>query len=272
MKTYLLNISERVRLFNKVLDVKTVLCDKSWRILRDDGIKESYIFQQDGQVIVAHNGKASIGKYTFPAEDKILIEMGDERYLINPTFSQTKDILAFQLDGTSEYSFMINEKSELNITFPTFQALLDYWKQKEIEDLKRQEWELQQKIEDKRQQELKKERKMYIASLELNKLRPPYLKRFRIVGMLNLFLFFLGCILWGSSNTESTESEAIYIWGTVLISFSMIILVCLGCMYVTFIDKSNIQYMESLMKDLDENDEKYQWLKTEIVHIKDPLS
>lgn len=269
MKTYLLNISERVRQFNKVLDVKTVLCDKSWRILRDDGIKESYIFQQDGQVIVAHNGKASIGKYVLLTEDKILITMGDERYLINPTFSQTKDILAFQLDGTAEYSFMINEKSEFNITFPTFQSLLDYWKQKEIEDLKRQERELKQEIEDKRQLELKKEREKYIASLELHKLRPPYLKWFRIVGMLNLFLFFLGCILLGSSNTKS---EATYFGGIVLICFSIFIVICLGCSYYTLVDQCNIEYMESLMKDLDENDEKYQWLKAEILHIKDPLS
>lgn len=268
MKTYLLNISERVRQFNKVLDVKTVLCDKSWRILRDDGIKESYIFQQDGQVIVAHNGKASIGKYTFPAEDKILIEMGDERYLINPTFSQTKDILAFQLDGTSEYSFMINEKSELNITFPTFQALLDYWKQKEIEDLKRQERELKQEIEDKRQQEIKKEREKYIASLELHKLRPPYLKWFRIVGMLSLVIIVLGCILWGSSNMKS---EATYSWGIVLICFSIFIVMCLACSYATFVDHSSIEYMESLMNDLDENDEKYKWLKDEILYIRDRL-
>ena len=265
MKTYLLNISEIVRQFNEVLDVKAVLCDKSWRVLRDDGVKESYIFQQDGQVIVAHNGKASIGKYIFPAENKILITMGDERYLINPTFSQTKDILAFQLDGTAEYSFMINEKSEFNITISTFQALLDYWNQKEIEDLKRQEWELKQISEDKRQQEFKKEREKYIASLELNKLRHPYLKKFRILVMLSLFFLFflfLGCMHLGSSNSEETTN----FW-VVLFLFSIFIMICLGYMYNKFVDQSNMEYMESLMNDLDKTDEKYQWLKTEILQI-----
>ena len=48
MKTYLLDILSRYNRFSENLDVKTVLCNKSWWIFNDSGDKELYIFQENG--------------------------------------------------------------------------------------------------------------------------------------------------------------------------------------------------------------------------------
>ena len=44
MKTFLLDIADRFRRFDEQLDVKALLCNKSWQVFNDSGVKEIYIF------------------------------------------------------------------------------------------------------------------------------------------------------------------------------------------------------------------------------------
>lgn len=53
MKTYLLDILNRYNRFSENLDVKTILCNKSWFIFNDTGDKELYIFQENGSLIAS---------------------------------------------------------------------------------------------------------------------------------------------------------------------------------------------------------------------------
>lgn len=46
MKTYLLDILNKYNRFSENLDVKTILCNKSWLVFNDTGNKELYIFQE----------------------------------------------------------------------------------------------------------------------------------------------------------------------------------------------------------------------------------
>ena len=52
MKTFLLDIPDRFRRFDEQLDVKALLCNKSWQVFNDSGVKEIYIFQEDGSLII----------------------------------------------------------------------------------------------------------------------------------------------------------------------------------------------------------------------------
>ena len=42
MKTFLLDIPDRFRRFDEQLDVKALLCNKSWQVFNDSGVKEIY--------------------------------------------------------------------------------------------------------------------------------------------------------------------------------------------------------------------------------------
>ena len=46
MKTFLLDSFNRYKRFSEELDVKTILCNKSWLIFNDSGDKELYVFQE----------------------------------------------------------------------------------------------------------------------------------------------------------------------------------------------------------------------------------
>lgn len=53
MKTYLLDILNKYNRFSESLDVKNILCNKSWLAFNDTGDKELYIFQENGSLIVS---------------------------------------------------------------------------------------------------------------------------------------------------------------------------------------------------------------------------
>ena len=110
MKTYLLDILNRYNRFSENLDVKTVLCNKSWLIFNDTGDKELYIFQENGSLIASVNGNVFNGNWQYISANKsIIISFKEKSYMLHPSFFD-KTIFALQQDGTNRYAFMIDEK------------------------------------------------------------------------------------------------------------------------------------------------------------------
>lgn len=110
MKTFLLNIPNDIRNWNKAMDAQSILCKQAWNVFNNDGIKEVYIFQKDGTLIASHNGKVTKARWEYIAQNSsIIIEnLDNEAYLLVPTYYDNK-ILALQVDGTNNYAIMINE-------------------------------------------------------------------------------------------------------------------------------------------------------------------
>ena len=48
MQTFLFDIFNRYKRFSENLDVKTVLCNKTWFVFNNSGEWEIYIFQENG--------------------------------------------------------------------------------------------------------------------------------------------------------------------------------------------------------------------------------
>ncbi len=111
MRTYLLDILNRYNRFSENLDVKTILCNKSWLIFNDTGDKELYIFQENGSLIASVNGKVINATWQYVSANKsIIISFKEQSYMLHPTFLD-KNIFALQQDGTNRYSFMSANKS-----------------------------------------------------------------------------------------------------------------------------------------------------------------
>ena len=110
MKTFLLNIPNDIRNWNKAMDAQSILCKQAWNVFNNDGIKEVYIFQKDGTLIASHNGKVTKARWEYIVQNSsIIIEnLDSEAYLLVPTYYDNK-ILALQVDGTNNYAIMINE-------------------------------------------------------------------------------------------------------------------------------------------------------------------
>lgn len=112
MKTYLLDILNRYNRFSENLDVKTVLCNKSWWIFNDSGDKELYIFQENGSLIASVNGNVTNATWQYISANKsLLISFKEQSYMLHPSFIDNT-IFALQQDGTERFLFMINEEQK----------------------------------------------------------------------------------------------------------------------------------------------------------------
>lgn len=127
MKTYLLDTFNRYKRFSQNLDVKTVLCSKSWYVFNDEDEKQLYIFQEDGSVLVTTNGVGSFFSWKYmPANNSILLYSKKDSFIMLRAAFIDSNVLAFQLDGTNRYTFLI-EENKLKTFYPKTLAQLNQY-------------------------------------------------------------------------------------------------------------------------------------------------
>lgn len=170
MKTYLMSIPDSIKGVSDKLNVKALLCDKSWVIYNDDGIKIVFIFEKNGSIIISQNGVVEKAKWEYVKANKsILIENNGQTLLLHPTFID--DILfIMQQDGTNLHIIMIDEKEIERLMLKTLEAinkyLADISNQHNIDyiELKREEQIKKQKEEQLLRRQAYKETKDEIES------------------------------------------------------------------------------------------------------------
>ena len=163
MRTYLLDILNRYNRLSESLDVKTILCNKSWLIFNDTGDKELYIFQENGSLIASVNGEVINATWQYvPANKSIILSFKGQSYMLHPSFLD-KNIFALQQDGTNRYAFMIDEKQSQSFQPKSLTELKSYFenierKRIEEEQHRKKLWTEQQKeIERRRIEEERRE-------------------------------------------------------------------------------------------------------------------
>ena len=165
MKTFLLDSFNRYKRFSEELDVKTILCNKSWLIFNDCGDKELYVFQENGSLIASVNGNVTNAKWQYiPANKSLVVSFREQSFMFHPSFINNV-IFALQQDGTERFAFMINEEQsesfypkslkELNNYFEGIERKRNEAKEQEKRWLIEQQQKEQQRIEEenKRQQQ-----------------------------------------------------------------------------------------------------------------------
>lgn len=214
MKTFLLDIADRFRRFDEQLDVKALLCNKSWQVFNDAGVKEIYIFQEDGSLIISLNGKVSRATWQYiPANRSLIINSDNESYMLRPFF-QDENLFTLQLDGTREYSFLLNEAQRDNFPVKTLTELQYYLEHKVRLMLQQKEREeqlrmlqIQQQAEQERlfairqrEEELRKKKQRereerLQAFINENLSKDKYLMLGRYAGILCVMIFVIPMIM-----------------------------------------------------------------------------
>ena len=209
MKTYLLETLNRYKRFSESLDAKAVLSNKAWIVFNDEGEKQVYIFQEDGTVLITTNGIGSVKTWKYiPANKSILINGDGNRFVMLRTAFVDENILAFQLDGTDRYAFMIDENNKALFAPKTLEELntylvdkLDKEKQKQIEQQNKDN-----ELAEKAKQEANRERAEKIKAEIQIKYQDSKKTKAIIFGVLGFFLYvlaaassglrdWLGCVL-----------------------------------------------------------------------------
>lgn len=169
MKTYFFDTLNRYKRFSEKLDAKTILCNKSWWIFNDSGEKEIYIFQEDGSLIIAFNGKVTHATWQYiPANKSLVISTSKESYMLHPAFVD-ENIFALQQDGTNKFAFMIDESQKANFAPRSLRELTYYFEEKETKRIQEEQRQQQLYIEQQRiaeQREAEQQRIAYQQKLE----------------------------------------------------------------------------------------------------------
>ena len=210
MKTYLLETLNRYKRFSESLDAKAVLSNKAWIVFNDEGEKQVYIFQEDGTVLITTNGIGSVKTWKYiPANKSILINGEDNSFVMLRTAFVDENILAFQLDGTDRYAFMIDENNKALFAPKTLEELntylvdkLDKEKQKRIEQQNKEN-----EFAEKTKQKVDREKAEKIRCEIEMKYRDSKMTKAIFFGILGVLLYvlavaaysglrdWLGCVL-----------------------------------------------------------------------------
>lgn len=206
MKTYLFETLNRYKRFSESLDAKAVLSNKAWIVFNDEGEKQVYIFQEDGTVLITTNGIGSVKTWKYiPANKSILINGEDNSFVMLRTAFVDENILAFQLDGTDRYAFMIDENNKALFAPKTLEELntylvdkLDTEKQKQIEQQNKKK-----EFAEKAKQEANRERAEKIKVEIQIKYQDSKMTKAIFFGVLGVLLYALavaaydklGCVL-----------------------------------------------------------------------------
>ena len=153
MKTFLLDSFNRYKRFSEELDVKTILCNKSWLIFNDCGDKELYVFQENGSLIASVNGNVTNAKWQYiPANKSLVVSFKEQSYMLHPSFINNV-IFALQQDGTERLAFMINEEQSESFYPKSLKELNNYFEGIERKRIEAEEQEKRWLIEQQRKEQ-----------------------------------------------------------------------------------------------------------------------
>jgi hypothetical protein len=159
MKTYLLDSINRYKRFSENLDVKTILCNKSWWVFNDSGEKEIYIFQEDESLIISINGQVTNANWKFISANKsLIINTAKQSVMVHSAFMDNV-IFALQLDGTNQFAFLIDESNRDSFQPKSLDDVKNYFATKELREEAEKNKQIEQtELERKRQVQLEKRR------------------------------------------------------------------------------------------------------------------
>ena len=190
MKTYILDSFNRFMRFSEQLDVKTILSNKEWVVFNDSGDKEVYLFQEDGTLMISLNGRVTLSTWRYLAANRsVLISVRDDNYMMKPFFVD-ENVFVLQLDGTNEFSFMIDAANKINFKPQSLQELKQYFIEKLLVAVENKDKSIvlkKEKIREKKWNE--KYCKEVMKSKQFNKVKRKYI--FRLFSLVPPTIFWL---------------------------------------------------------------------------------
>ena len=211
MKTYLLEILNRYRKFSDSLDVEAILCSKSWIVFNDSGNKEIYLFQHDGSLIISVNGEVTNATWKYiPVNQSILISTKNASYMLRPAF--VDDIIfALQLDGTNQFSFMIDELKRDAFAPKSLSDIEQYLIKRKQLELEKEKELLAQRAHDsfvtRERQEQQKKQEVEEALIEEALRKSKLYQTVLSIAWIQMFLTPIVLIVWYLFSDEFSYSS-----------------------------------------------------------------
>ena len=164
MKTFLLNIPKRLRIESQKLDAQVFLCDRAWTVFNDDGIKQLFIFQSEGSLLITINGDVYNATWKYlPVNNSVVITSEGKSTMYHLAFMDNI-VFALEQDGGAECLFMIDEVNQKVFSPKTLSELNNYLNRKE--QLLLEQERHQREVEEKRQRQIEQQRLKELERIE----------------------------------------------------------------------------------------------------------
>ena len=142
MKLYLFDTINRYKRYSETLDVRTKICNRPWIVFNDGGEKEVYKFKEDGTINIVLSGRVTKGTWEYDPSDKtLIISASDQSYMVHPGMYDNM-LLALQVDGTNECSFLIEENNSRDFAPKSYSELMLFFDEKERKVLEEKNWKI----------------------------------------------------------------------------------------------------------------------------------
>lgn len=111
LRPFLFSIPERLKRNAENLDAKAILCGRSWQVFNDEGVKQVFIFQEDGSLLISTDGYVTSSTWQYIAVNhSVVITSNGKSLMLHPEYVDTV-ILALSQDGSTEKYCFIDEKN-----------------------------------------------------------------------------------------------------------------------------------------------------------------
>ena len=203
MKTFLMSIPDSIRGISDKLNIKSLLCDKSWVVFNDEDSKIVFIFEKNGTMIISQNGVVKKGKWDYVKANKsILLEEDNQILLLHPAFVDGT-LFVMQQDGTDYCAVLCDEQKVNQLMLVTLESinqyLMDvamsndaaYVEQKRKEELKRKREEMQHEKELREKAYEMAKDEIEAAKAELERKKNQHKKVFIALQVVFVFLIVL---------------------------------------------------------------------------------
>lgn len=113
MNIHLENIANVLKGYSISLAKSSILIDKPWSLIDEEGDLQRLIFKKNKELIISKNGQASLGKWEYlPQAKSLLLDRGKDKILCNE-FLFLNGILILKKDGTKNDLFILCNENEI---------------------------------------------------------------------------------------------------------------------------------------------------------------
>lgn len=108
MNTFILSIPSDIKKIGEKLNIKAFICNKTWEVFNDNGIRLLYIFNRDGSLIITANGEVEQASWQYiKANRSIVLNTRDGAIMVNPSYYDNF-LIVLQKDGTDDCLILLN--------------------------------------------------------------------------------------------------------------------------------------------------------------------
>ena len=155
MKLFQLEIPDCLLSGYKPVSVKYIICEKAWKLINDERVKQVLIFKDNGEMLLSSDGEVSNGSWTYIISNQALILSFAERSTMFHPIYADEVLIAFQQDGKTDTLFLIADISP-NSHLNTKEDLESYLRSKEYKYHLAKQKEQQEEAARKKEEEERK--------------------------------------------------------------------------------------------------------------------